>query len=199
MLTLFFQTSPESFKYLYDHYLEHFTEQIAYLIHLVLLGFYPIPLFGTFSCCFCLPNLLFSFLLFWYIAHASPVLEKCPFIGDVLCIPTVCSPLVTRAVWYGMPPMWTVWVLFWWWVYYCCGPVGVACLWSRAMGPVSSQVWCWLIHGLSWILEGVIAELEVLDLVLGPFPNTVGCLELGVPKLMLVSWWKELDPTMAEW
>ena len=42
-----------------------------------------------FLCCLILPNFLFFFLF---------ILEKEPFVGDVLCVPGAHSPLVTRAV-----------------------------------------------------------------------------------------------------
>ena len=64
--------------------------------HLVLLlGFYLVRLSGTYSsvASFCL-NFYFYFYVYGRLCFST--LEKCPPVGDVLCIPAVNSPLVTQ-------------------------------------------------------------------------------------------------------
>lgn len=81
-----------------------------------------------------------------------PVLENWPFVGDILRVPEVPSPLVSRLYAVGVPPTWAVWP-------FCCsgmttvgGLVGMAASWSGwFLGPAFWRLpgtcgWGWVMR-----------------------------------------------------
>jgi len=74
-----------------------------------------------------------------------PILKKWPFVGKVLYILEVRSPLLNRAVYSRSAPMWTVRARLFWWADYCG--------WSDKLGwlPVLSFAeaaggWVWVVR-----------------------------------------------------
>ena len=51
--------------------------------------------------------------------------QKCPALGDVLCVPAGLSPLVTKLFALGVPPREAIWVILLYWAGYGGGLVGL--------------------------------------------------------------------------
>ena len=99
LVTGFIHSSPKFVKHLYDCYLELYWEDCLSPLHLVLLlGFYLVPRFGTYSAVasFCL-ILCFYFYVFGRLVTLHN-LGEVAYVEDILWGPSMHSPLVTRAI-----------------------------------------------------------------------------------------------------